>query len=170
MTRRTAAAAQNVVEVPHLLADYQKNIKGVDTCDQMIGYYMLHHRSKKWWRRLFFYMMMVSAHNGYIVAKDTHPEIAKDRWPNFQDFVEEIVEDLIGDTRSSREPPRVDCGGQGTEHSITKMFDKNKVCRECSLSGTPGQRKIVTKFGCSQCNVPVHLECQSKHIMRMIRQ
>ena len=78
-----------------------------------------------------------------------------------------IIEDLIGDSRAKREPPKVDAGGRKTAHSIVKMFEKNKVCQECSLSGPAGQRKGVTKFGCQQCNVPVYLECQSKHIMRM---
>jgi hypothetical protein len=167
--QHTGQVTRRMVENTIVTVPLQKFMKGVDTCDQMIGYYMLHHRSRKWWRRLFFYMMMVSAHNSYIIAKDTHPEIAKIRWPNFQDFLEEIVEDLVGDTRSSREAPKVDVGGRATEHTITKRFEKNKVCRECSLSGTPGQRKGVTKFGCNECNVPVHLECQSKHIMRMMK-
>ena len=166
VTRRAAETA--VVEVPKMLSDYHKHMKGVDLCDQMIGYYLLNHRSKKWWRRLFFYLMMASAHNSYIVAKDTHPAVARERWPRFQDFIEELVEDLIGDTRARREPPRVDCGGRATAHDIVKLFPKNKVCRECSLSGQQGQRKGVTKFGCQQCNVAVHLECSSKHIMRMM--
>ncbi|XP_062583974.1 piggyBac transposable element-derived protein 4-like [Saccostrea cucullata] len=162
------AAENRVVQVPLMLADYQKNMKGVDLCDQMVGYYQLNYRSKKWWRRIFFYLMMASAHNAYIVAKDIHTHAARERWPGFQDFIEELVEDLIGDTRARREPPKVDCGGRATAHDIVKMFPKNKVCRECSLSGPQGQRKGVTKFGCQQCGVPVHLECSSKHIMRML--
>ncbi|XP_061188012.1 piggyBac transposable element-derived protein 4-like [Saccostrea echinata] len=168
VNRRTGAD-QNAVEVPKQLADYQKYMKGVDTCDQMIGYYLLHHRSRKWWRRLFFYLMMVSAHNSYIIVKDVHPEVAKECWPKFQDYIEDLLEDLIGDTRANREPPKVDCGGRATEHSLEQLYVKNKVCRECSLSGVPGQRKGVTKMGCRQCNTPVHLACQSKHIMRMLQ-
>ena len=169
VTRRTDAD-RNQVQVPRLLADYQLNMKGVDLCDQMIGYYLLHHRSRKWWRRIFFYLMMVSSHNAYIIAKDTHPDISKDRWPNFQNFIEEIVSHLIGDTRAAREPAKVDCSGHATEHTIVKLFEKKKVCRECSLTKAPGERGGVTLFGCTQCRVPVHLECQSNHIMRMLRQ
>ncbi|XP_062620039.1 piggyBac transposable element-derived protein 4-like [Saccostrea cucullata] len=106
------AATDTIVEVPCLLSDYQKYMKGVHLCDQMIGYYILHHRSKKWWRRIFFYLMIVSAHNAYFIAKDTHPEMSKDRWQIFQDFVEEILKYLIGDTRSGREALEFDCGGQ----------------------------------------------------------
>lgn len=50
------------------------------------------------------YLMMVSAHNAYIIAKDIHPDTIKDGWPNFQNFIEEIVSDLIGDTRAARKP------------------------------------------------------------------
>ena len=144
VTRR--AAENTVVQVPRLLSDYQKHMKGVDLCDQMIGYYMLNHRSKKWWRRIFFYLMMASARNAYIVAKDTHPETFREKWPRFQDFIEELVEDLIGDTRARKKPPKVDCGGRASAHDIVKLYPKNKTCRECALSGQPGQRKGVTKF------------------------
>ena len=165
------SADNRIVQVPKPVSDYQLNMKSVDLTDQMLGYYLLNHRSKKWWRRIFFYLMMASAHNAYIIAKDSHPDVAKDKWPNFQDFIEDLVEDLIGDTRAKREPKVVDCGGRATAHDIGKLFEKNKVCRECSLTeALQGQRKGVTKFGCRQCNVPVHLDCQARHIMRMIGQ
>ena len=71
------------------------------------------------------YLMMVSAHNAYIIAKDTHPDTIKDWWPNFQDFIEEIVSDLIGDTRATREPTKVDCNSRATVHTITKLLKNN---------------------------------------------
>ena len=69
-------------------------------------------------------LIKVSSHNANIIAKDTQPDIIKDRWPNFQDFIEEIVNDLIGDTRAAREPAKVDCSA--TEHTIVKLFEKKE--------------------------------------------
>lgn len=68
--------------------------------------------------------MMVSANNAYIIAKDTHPDIIKDRWLNYM-TIEEIVSDLIGDTRATREPTKVDCNSRATVHTITKLLKNN---------------------------------------------
>ena len=43
--RRSGAPEQRAVEVPKAHADYQAPMKGVDLCDQMVGYYQLEHRS-----------------------------------------------------------------------------------------------------------------------------
>lgn len=56
------------VRVPACLADYQKHMRGVDLCDQMVGYFLLNNRSWKWWRRIFFHMMLVCVHKGDVVA------------------------------------------------------------------------------------------------------
>ncbi|KAK3107746.1 hypothetical protein FSP39_021329 [Pinctada imbricata] len=110
---------------------------------------------------------MASAYKAYVIAKDMHPDIAREKWPYFQDFIENLSTELIGNFRAKREAPIAESSGRITLHDFKHLFEKNKVCRECSLSLASGQRKGVTKFGCVQCNVPVHLECTSKHIMRM---
>ena len=80
-------------------------MKGVDLCDQMIGYHLTNHRSKKWWRRLYFYLQMVTIHNVYIVAKESNPVESATQWPVLQDFVEDLSLELIGDVRSARAAP-----------------------------------------------------------------
>jgi len=170
VNRRSGMNIQRPVVVPKMLSDYQKNMKGVDLCDQMVGYYLLNHRSKKWWRRIFFYLMEVSAYNAYIIARDTNPNQANSMWPTFQSFLEDLVIALIGDIRGGKATALVpDPTRRTTEHNIDRIFDKNKTCYECSLSAQPGERRGVTKFGCRECNVPVHMECQAKHIMRCIK-
>jgi hypothetical protein len=56
VNRRSGMKIQRPVVVPKMLSDYQKNMKGVDLCDQTVEYYLLNHRSKKWWRRICFYL------------------------------------------------------------------------------------------------------------------
>ena len=79
-------------------ADYQENMKGVDLLDQMIGYYMFQHRSKKWWRRIFYYLLMASSYNSYVLARESNPEEVLERYPNYQDYFEDLPLELIGDT------------------------------------------------------------------------
>ena len=47
VNRRSGMNIQRPVVVPKMLSDYQKNMKGVDLCDQTVEYYLLNHRSKK---------------------------------------------------------------------------------------------------------------------------
>ena len=164
---RVGGASQQVA-VPAAVADYQKYMKGVDLMDQMVGYYIIHHRSKKWWRRIFHYLMMASAHNAYVVARDTNPEMVESEWPNFQDFLEEIILWLVGDIRSRRDPaanPRP-VPGAG-RHDIVKMYERKRTCIECSLGAAAGERRGTTKHGCRQCQQPVHLECVCTHFHRL---
>jgi hypothetical protein len=130
---RTINARKQQVEAPKSLADYQVNMKGVDLCDQMSGYYQLHHRSKKWWRRLFFYLLAVSVHNAYIVAKACHRESALRKWPHLQDFVEDLAEELIGEIRSSRHAPLAPAPLHAVSvHRVEKIFDP---CVQCRYTG-----------------------------------
>ena len=166
---RAGGASQQVV-VPAAVADYQKYMKGVDLMDQMIGYYIINHRSKKWWRRIFHYLMMASAHNAYVVARDTNPDVVAAEWPNFQDFVEGIILSLVGDVRSRRDPasnPRP-APGAG-RHDIVKLYEKKRTCVECSMGAAAGERRGTTKHGCRQCEQPVHLECVSTHFHRLYK-
>ena len=150
---RAGGASQQVV-VPAAVADYQKYMKGVDLMDQMIGYYIIQHRSKKWWRRIFQYLMMASAHNAYVVARDTNPEMVASEWPNFQDFVEGVgdILSLVGDVRSRRDPsanPRPAPGAGRLD--IVKLYEKKRTCVECSMGAAAGERRGMTKHGCRQC-------------------
>ena len=157
------------IVAPQMIVDYQENMRGVDVCDQLVGYYMLSHRSKKWWRRIFFYMLSVSVVNAYIIAKDQNEEATKSRWPNLQDFIEDIAEELIGDTPSPRAPPLVTPSNRPSAiHEIRKLYPNKRTCIECKLrrNGRPG----VTKYGCVQCQKPVHNvgECAADHCCRHV--
>ena len=44
VNRRAGHHVQRPVDVPMVLADYQKYMMGVDLCDQMLGYYMQCHK------------------------------------------------------------------------------------------------------------------------------
>ena len=86
-----------------MVADYQNNMKGVDVCDQMVGYYMPPHRSNKWWHPLFFFFLSVSIHNAYILAKKSHPASAGKKWPDLKLFIIDLVLELISNVWTTRQ-------------------------------------------------------------------
>ncbi|XP_052233052.1 uncharacterized protein LOC127845914 [Dreissena polymorpha] len=126
VNRRSGNPTQQSVEVPKMLADYQKFMKGVDLSDQMIGYHIINHRSRKWWRRLFFHFMMGSALNAYIIAKDSNPETVGREWPNIQDFVEDLADGLIGDYCAGKDAPILDTARPARVHTMERLFEKEK--------------------------------------------
>ena len=125
---RSGNAMLQPVEVPKMLIDFQKHMKGVDLSDQTISYHIINHRSRKWWRLLYFHLMMGSALNSYIIAKD--PETVRRDLSNFLDLVKDLVDGLIGDFIAARMlqswtlPNRLKC-------TQSRLFEKEKVCVEC---------------------------------------
>ena len=86
-----------------MVADYQNNMKGVDVCDQMVGYYMSPHRSNKWWHHLFLFFLSVSIHSAYILAKKSHPASAREKWLGLRLCIQNLVLEVIGNVWTTRQ-------------------------------------------------------------------
>lgn len=159
--RKQGSEFQTDVTVPACLADYQKHMKGVDLLDQMTGYYQFQHRSKKWWRRLFFFFLSVSCYNSYVIAR--YVEAYKGC---YKDWVEDLALELVTPVtaRSAPQCPSAPVSASA-EHDYRKLFEKRKVCWECSLAKS-GTRPGATVYGCQQCKVALHVECFGKHTRR----
>jgi hypothetical protein len=170
--RRRVDGARADVRVPKCIADYQKYMKGVDLCDQMVGYYMPNHRSKKWWRRIFFYFLSVTVHNSYLLAKRYLPAEAMAKWPSYLRFFQAVSEGLIGNAQAVREVPIAPAAVAAVHANHTMVKDafgqKRKVCVECSLARAEGDpRAGATKCGCQECGIPVHEKCFARHTQRI---
>ena len=88
--------------------------------------------------------MMASAHNAYVVAQDSNPDMVQSEWPNFQDFLEEIALSLIGESRTKRDPvanPRPAPHGAG-KHDVRKLYDRKK-----SVLSVRWQQNLVNDVG-----------------------
>jgi hypothetical protein len=49
---------------------YTRNMRGIDTADQLYGVYPSLARSHKWWHHLFFYMLDTIVANMWIIHSD----------------------------------------------------------------------------------------------------
>lgn len=68
-----------VLKQPKAIQDYNRNIKGVDQSDQLIGSYSVLWKVKKYWKVLFFHLIDVSIVNAFVLWKEyqsQHPERA----------------------------------------------------------------------------------------------
>ncbi|KAK3793778.1 hypothetical protein RRG08_061913 [Elysia crispata] len=110
---------------------------------------------------------MAAAHNAYIVAKDSNPGYVNSEWPGFQDFLEDLVEDLVCHVTTVRAPPIIH-SVRPTQHLHTlKQRDDGlyKVCYECKLLGLKGKS---AKTNCAICKVPVYIKCLQIHQKKML--
>jgi hypothetical protein len=126
VNRRGEDRLRHPVDVPTIVPDYQQNMRGVDLCDQRVGYYLPTLKSVKWWRRLFFYLLQVSVHNAYILAKSAHQREVTTAYPRFRDFLEAVAHGLISNTRVGRAAPIVGNPQNMGLHRVYKMYDTGK--------------------------------------------
>lgn len=61
----------NCVEKPSCVLDYNDNMGGVDTSDQMNKYYGFSCKTMKWWVKLLFYLINLAVTNAYILHKNS---------------------------------------------------------------------------------------------------
>ena len=158
---RSGQPEQRQILVPKMVQDYQEYIKGVDLCDQMCTYYIMDLRSRKWWRRLVTYLLQVSVYNSYIFAWDANPEMMESKYQDFQMFLEDVAEGLVGDYRAKREAPGANQVRPIQDHQIEILYETRKRCTACPGVGV---RKSATRYRCRECHMAVCLKCHARHI------
>ena len=171
VNRRGGDRPRAQIGVPQVVEDYQRQMKGVDLCDQNVSYYMGSLKSVKWWRRLFFYFTQVSVFNSYVFAKSCNPATVSQKYPDQLHFIEALAYGLIGKYRANNANPNpyLELAPHPTAlHEIKKLSANKRVCRECAINkpNMPSNRK-VTKYCCDVCKIPVHIKCQGDHMRRV---
>ena len=154
------------------LQDYKTHMKGVDLCDQMIGYYHIRHRSNKWWQRLYFHWQMAAVLTTRTLSQRTvilamQQPSGRPSSTSSKTYLHSAA--LVGDVRASRDAPLP----PARQRAITRCSpcactaacrrpahhceaEPSKTCRECELQAGEHHRRGVTKYRCRQCNEPVH--------------
>ena len=111
--------------------------------------------------------MTAMAYNSYIVAQNSNPDIEKQQWPSFKDYLEHLCMGLIGDTTVQRDAPHVNEIMSSPQHALKmNMYSKCRICVECKAVAGPVVRIHGSFHGCEQCGVALHLKCISYHSAR----
>ena len=64
---RTRFTPNDMITVPKMIVDYNRNMGGVDHLDQFRGYYNVGHAGRKWWKYVLFGFFNFSMVNAYIL-------------------------------------------------------------------------------------------------------
>ena len=92
---------------------------------------------------------MASAHNAYVIANDSYPEVMAHEWPGFQDFIEDLALGLTGDISTKRNPPNPNVVQPDIVHEVRNMYGtKRKNCKPCRAKLGPRVRVPQTTLGC----------------------
>jgi len=89
---------EEMVEKPSVIANYMKNMDGVDTADQYCVTYCFLRRTLKWWKKLFFWFLEVSIINAYVLYKESCKNSNSNPMSHIK-FRRELVMALVGDFR-----------------------------------------------------------------------
>ncbi|GFN93418.1 hypothetical protein PoB_001992400 [Plakobranchus ocellatus] len=110
---------------------------------------------------------MASAHDAYVVAKDTNAEFAAKHWPGFQDLLEDLAQDFVANLTTTQAPQilHIACPCHYLHTLRCRPYGLYKLFAECKLKGLKGR---TSKMMCKICNVPVHQRCLQEHQARML--
>lgn len=150
------------VKIPNAIAQYNKNMGGVDLHDNALANYRIAVRSKKWWWPLFINLlgnMMVNAWKLHVLVstKEGTKPLSQ------LQFRASIVNELLTCTKST--------GDQVSKNNSLQLPNINKTIHCISRrSGNP-RRCVVchthTPYECEVCSVRLHQKCFSKYSKHM---
>ena len=161
------------VPFPPAIKDYNANMGGVDSADQIMKYYNCGRKSSKWYRRIFYHLLEICIHNAFVLESWFTDQRAR----SHQSFREELIDQLIGSTRSKNSGRP----SNSNEHITLRhtnvgvhkplVNDKPRDCKNCSenvrKTTLVGQSQRHSKgirrsrVFCSLCNVHLRLDSVS---------
>lgn len=130
----------NVKVKPLTIIDYNKNMSGVDRCDQMVSYYSTPRKSVRWYLKIFFHLLDVSIWNGCWLYNKVSP-----KKKSFIEFRDDIALALVNIDKESKAPSKQNSMLQ-SQH-FPKKLEKRRRCRVC----TQAKKRSATWYSCEIC-------------------
>lgn len=90
------------IQKPKPIIEYNKNISGIDRCDQMLSYYSSPRKTIKWYKKVMFHLLDITMWNSFYLYKKRFPQYNG----HYIDYHREVVKKLIG------LPPNITHGSQ----------------------------------------------------------
>lgn len=146
---------------PVTVIDYNKYMKAVDKCDQMIKYYPCFRKTTKWPKKLFFYLLSISCSNALILYNRQFPDHKSSLLDFMLDIIRQMLmkrDDICAPSTSSflsSSDPVHSLSGRISDHSLIsntpgkKGYSKMRRCKVCS------SKNIIKRSSvrCKQCKV-----------------
>ena len=148
------------VDQPELIKVYNKNMGGVDRCDQNISAYRISMKSKKWWWALFAWIPDMVVQNCWLLYRQN--KLPEDPTLDLLAFRREIVQTYLKKYAKpiSSGRPRGRILPANQRISIDVRLDRVDHYQ----SALPTQRRCgvcrkITRKGCKKCGCGLHDHC-----------
>ena len=150
----------DLITVPEMIVDYNRNMGGVDHLDQFRGYYNVGRAGRKWWKYVLFGLFNFAMVNAYILkCLANRPLPSNQREWSLLTFRMAVMHQMC-DNFSSRKR-----AAKGSIHEVASVLERNiikghdlvlfegrkKACQACISANrrTPSKRCVETSYGCS---------------------
>jgi hypothetical protein len=138
------------IDQPLLVADYNKNMGGVDKADMLRSLYGFDRKTYKWWHRIFFAIMDFTMVNSYIVYCDLAGHIS------LLDYVRRVSTGLMAFATKIpmlRNPRRASQEMVPSNRGIhwPQFTASRRRCAHCAKHGIESRPSLI----CSFCKVPL---------------
>ena len=150
VSRKHKDGTTHTYPCPAAIADYNKNMGGVDNNDQLRGYYHVRLKCRKYYKYIFWFLFDLMVTNSYILCRNYTDLPIK----TVKEFRIALAKQLIGDyasrkrpgRRSNIPPPRRFCQA----HFPVRGAEKG---RRCHLCYTYKGERHETVWQCRECDV-----------------
>lgn len=170
--RMTKEGSRVDIACPQSIANYNKNMGGVDLFDQLHSNYSIAWKSRRWWLKLLFYFIDASIVNAYILYKI---HVQPNRTPKTHLIFRSILANqLIGDfsTRQARgawlvigknklkklEGRTVTVENTQRLSNVGEHLPTKTTSRRCALCSTDKKPKR-SNVACLKCEVALCIPC-----------
>ena len=155
---------------PAVVAQYNKNMGGVDLADQLRKCYSLGCYCYKWYRYLFCFVAHISICNAFILFNHYRVSQGEGKVKQLA-FRTDLAKQLIAGFSLTVSWPHSTkrCGikdlsnepGNSGKHFIVKIDGRNKECVYCKMVGnrTHKRRAVESSFKCIQCSIALCKTC-----------
>ncbi|KAL3969518.1 hypothetical protein ACER0C_027315 [Sarotherodon galilaeus] len=124
------------IPVPDAVLDYNKNMRGVDLSDVLIGYYSVQQKTKKWYKTFFYHFVDIAIVNSFILHKEIcrsqgrEPVTQKKFWEH---LAAEMLSFAVGSAPAAPSPT-LTCMPRYYGSDATQS---RRYCRRCLDAGIP---------------------------------
>ncbi len=151
--RRLRTGEQQTYNVPIVVQAYNAGRSGVDTIDQLQGYYATGRRSRKWWPRLAWWLIDMAIINAYKLFKlKNRSELSSIQFR--QQLMHELASEIRQPLSDITNKRRRSTNNNNQQH-WPKQMESPHDCIYCS---DRQNRRIRTRIQCKLCNVYLCLE------------
>ncbi|XP_060801591.1 piggyBac transposable element-derived protein 3-like [Amyelois transitella] len=138
---------------PAVIASYNKNMGGVDKCDQAVANLRTRMRIRKWWWPIFAYFIDVSVVNGWFLARKNDCKKETDSLLHFRRYIARSLLIKHGTPPHQGQKPSKPMSStryDGKDHWIVPIGTERRCANQCGGKA---------KFQCLKCDVGLHPKC-----------